>query len=87
MKTLTALTVATLLIAAPAYAQQGGWTSNDYGTGTTYYNGTGSNRGWSGTANDYGTGTTYYHFNGPHGQQQTCHTNDYGTGTTYTNCN
>ena len=89
MKTL-AIIAATLLTAAPAYAQQNGWTSENYGNpNTTYYRGTGANQGWSGSSETYGNpNTTYYNFQGPNGEHQTCTAQNYGNpNTTYTSCN
>lgn len=79
------LTVAAISLASPAMAQSG-WTSNNYGGPTRYYNGTGDNSGWSGSSNNYGGPTTYSNFNGPNGQTYNCTSNNYGGPITYTNC-
>jgi hypothetical protein len=86
---LTATAAATLsvpVLTTAAHAQLGGWTSNNYGGPTTYYNGTGAYQGWSGNSNSYGGPTTYTNFNGPNGQHYSCTSNNFGGPTTYTNC-
>lgn len=76
------LTLAAIACASPALAQTG-WNSNQLGD-YTYYRGTGSNSGWSGSSNSVGD-FTYHRFNGPNGQTQNCTSNRVGD-FTYTRC-
>ena len=60
MKKILIIAALATSIAAPiASTANAGWTANNYGTGTTYITGTGSNAGQSYSCSNYGTSTTY----------------------------
>jgi hypothetical protein len=57
----------------------GGYTSQPWGNGGSYYNGYGADEGWSGSSQPWGNGDIY-NFRGPQGQTRTCTTQPWGNG-------